>query len=121
MGGQGVGFSPLATNDAYDPTADAWTTKAPMSNPRYGLAAETLSGLIYAFGGSNGGFLPVAEVYDPVSNAWFPTAPMLNARYGLVEGAVNNTIYAIGGYNGLFLATNEQFNPSKLTYLFKKN
>jgi N-acetylneuraminic acid mutarotase len=93
-----------------------------MSNPRFGPAAETLSGLIYAFGGAGlPSFLSVAEVYDPASNAWFQTAPMPTARYGLVDGAANGTIYVFGGYNGAYLSTNEYFDPSKLTYLFKKN
>jgi N-acetylneuraminic acid mutarotase len=55
VGGSESGFSPtssLATNQEYDPAADAWRTVAQMPTARSTLVAVGVGGRIYAIGGS---------------------------------------------------------------------
>src|SRR5207247_2519357 len=40
-----------AVLDVYDPSTDTWATKAPMSTPRWDLAAAAANGKLYAIGG----------------------------------------------------------------------
>lgn len=89
------GFTPLATVEAYDPITDSWTTKAPMSTPRYGLGVGVITDMIYAVGGVIGTNPPV-EVYDHVGNTWTPFATS-SGRELLGVGVVNDIIYAVGG------------------------
>lgn len=58
LGGR-QGFSLLSTVEAYDPATDTWTTKrsmpgsdGPEDGVRWGLAASTVNGRIYAIGGA---------------------------------------------------------------------
>ena len=81
-----------------------WSSVAPMPTARYGAAAVTVNGKIYAIGGSDfiggfstAGFLNTVEVYDPLSNAWGTAAPMPTVRYLAAAAALNGKIYVIGG------------------------
>ncbi len=42
------------TVEAYDPTTNTWTTKAPMPTPRSHMAAGVVNDIIYVVGGSDG-------------------------------------------------------------------
>ncbi len=74
-GGPGTG-GVLATVEAYDIDTDTWTAVAPLLSARSDLAAATVGGKIYVFGGIDaaGTFLDDVDVYDPITNAW-STAP----------------------------------------------
>ena len=41
----------LNANEAYDPSTNTWSTKAPMPTARGGLASVAINGNIYSFGG----------------------------------------------------------------------
>lgn len=101
---------------------DAWRNVAPMPTPRYGLAAATVNGKIYAFGGLQGAIwdtqtaLAIVEEYNPATNTWRSRAPMPTARCTMVVAVVDGKIYAIGGYNGAPLAVVEEYDPAANTW-----
>jgi len=102
----------VSTVEAYDPTTDTWTTKAPMPTPRNSLTIGVMNGILYAVGGGNSsGFLGTVEAYDPSADTWTTETSMPTARAGLEAGVVNGTLYAVGGFNPTELATNEAFTP----------
>lgn len=60
---------PLSTNEAYDPSANAWTHKAPMPTARHHAASSVIDGKLYIIGGRVSGSLDnidVNEMYDPI-------------------------------------------------------
>ena len=75
-----------------------WSSITSMPTARYGLAAASLNGNIYAISGlGNSGQLNTVEVSDTSTNTWSTAAPMPTARERLAAAAVNGKIYAIGG------------------------
>jgi N-acetylneuraminic acid mutarotase len=96
----GHGSRILGTVEAYDPTSNAWTAKAPMPTPRVHAAIGVISGILYVVGGdsendknANG---PV-EAYDPIRNVWTAKAPMPTNRSRFGVGVANGILYAVGG------------------------
>jgi N-acetylneuraminic acid mutarotase len=104
---RGAGF--LNTVEAYDPSTNSWTTKAPMPTARTSLAVGVVSGILYAVGGYNGYALTVVEAYDPKTNRWTTKASMPTALEGGSPAA--------GVVNGLLYVTNvgivETYDPSR--------
>ena len=95
-GSNGGGYQ--ATVEEYDPVADAWSTKTPMSTARGFLAAAAVNGKIYAIGGINSAnLLASVEEYDPTTNSWSTKASLSAARYGAAAASMYGKIYAIGG------------------------
>ena len=113
------GFAELATVERYDIDTDTWSAVAPLPTPRSDLAAATVGGKIYVFGGCRGAISVLADVdvYDPVTNTWssaptdLPTARA--AMYAVARKG--NEVYVIGGWDGIGfgLATNEAYKVSK--------
>ena len=91
----------LATVEAYSPADDTWYAKPDMPYPSSGLAATTMNGLLYAFGGeyptSNGTSYNYNFEYNPVSNSWREMTPMPTPRHGINAVTVGNDIYVVGG------------------------
>lgn len=53
-----------ATVEEYDPQTNSWSTLLCMPTPRYGLAATTVSGKVYAIGGYFNGYRSTNEEFD---------------------------------------------------------
>lgn len=92
----------LATVEAYDPVADTWDTSiAPIPQSSGGLAAASLNGRLYAFGGEffsgTSGVYEMNAEYDPTTNTWQDLAPMPLPRHGMGAVAVGDTLFVIGG------------------------
>src|SRR5256712_5826846 len=85
--------------ESYDPTADTWSKKASMLQPRCLHAAVTVNGKLYVIGGvdSKGNDSAAVEVYDSGSDTWTSKAPMPTARRLLAAVEAYGIIYAIGG------------------------
>ena len=112
----------LGTVEAYDPTSNTWTTKAPMPTPRAALGIGVVNGVLYAVGGFTNGahHLNTVEAYDQTTDTWSTKSPMPTPRdlFGAV-GVLNGVLYAVGGshppdgveadYTGL--ATVEAYQP----------
>ena len=111
----------IPVNEAYDPSTDTWTTKAPMPTPRAAFAAAVVNNIIYTIGGdsTSTNFLSTNEAYDPSTDTWTTKAPMPTGRSALAAAVLNNKIYAIGGFNGNPLSTNEAYDPSTNTWTAK--
>lgn len=111
----------LDTVEVYDPATDSWDrTIAPLPRTSGGLAAASLNGRIYAFGGeffgAQSGVLDMTAEYDPVQNTWRELAPMPVPRHGMGAVAVADTIFIIGGGPAAGFATsslNSGFIPPK--------
>ena len=87
---------------AYDPAADAWTTRAPMPTARSGLNTASLNGIIYAAGGEVQDDKSLAafrafEAYHPASDTWWSLPPMLLPRHECIMAAVGKRIHVAGG------------------------
>ncbi|MEM1372324.1 MAG: kelch repeat-containing protein, partial [Pseudomonadota bacterium] len=76
-------------------------TAAPMPQGQGGLAAGSVGGKLYAFGGeffdNGGGVYPEAWAYDPARDTWDAIPDMPQPRHGLGAVAVEDEIYLIGG------------------------
>ncbi len=100
MGG-GTDTGVTATMERLDITkADArWMPCAPLSMARIRLAAASIEGFIYAFGGCHAHVVPVSTVerYDPVMDTWTACAPMRNGLTCHAPVAVKKHIYVLGG------------------------
>jgi N-acetylneuraminic acid mutarotase len=114
--------NPIASVWQYDPAADRWQKRAPLTAPRGALAVAVLDGRIYAMGGerfSAGGaqpYEPVADaaVYDPKIDAWEMLPPMRHRRDHLAAGAIGGRVYAVGGRDrpDYTLQHIEEYNPA---------
>lgn len=89
--------------EAFDPTTNLWTTRAPMLRPRGGVNAVAANGYLHVLGGEGNddapsGVYPDHDVYDPVANRWIRLGPMLVPVHG-VTGAtfINGEIHLTGG------------------------
>ncbi len=100
----------LSTVDRYDIATDTWDQAAPLSgpvSPRSDLAAVTISGKVWAFGGctvTKNGHVQLSkevDVYDPATDTWTkqPNLPGEACAFSQVA-AIGTTVYIIGGYFG---------------------
>ncbi len=101
VGGRTVGGGNVATHEVYDYREDRWRTAAPMPQGQGGLAAASLDGVLYAFGGeyfdNGGGVYAETWIYDPKRDSWSAGPDMPNPRHGLGGVALGRAIYSIGG------------------------
>jgi N-acetylneuraminic acid mutarotase len=106
----------LSIVEAYDPSTNSWSTKAPLPGIRHGLALVEAGGSLYAIGGNNLNPTNIVEAYDPLTNSWSGKAPMPTIRSHISGSAVNvgGIIYVIGGStNGSTpMGTVEAYDPS---------
>ena len=120
IGGINAGNGPtLATVEAYDPSANTWTSRPAMATARSGHAAAAAGDLIYVIGGNSATSSPIESVerYDPVANVWSPRAPLPAARRFLAAVALDGIVYAIGGETSSgVVATVEAYNPGTDTW-----
>jgi hypothetical protein len=115
----GFGAGVLATVERYDIATDSWTTVAPLLSPRQDLAAATVGGKIYVFGGCDAAptILGDVDVYDPTTDTWSASpADLPTPRASMYAAATKGgTVYVIGGWDGIGagLTTNESYKVSQ--------
>ena len=104
--------------EEYDPTADRWTTKAPLPVGLHHVGIGVIGDRLYVVGGFSQSLFsvwhPVATVYayDPAADAWTERHPMANSRGALAVAAINGKLLAAGGYDGTAnSATVEEYDP----------
>ncbi len=101
--GGGPGFVPVATVEAYNPTADTvggtpWTTKSDMPYNMHRLAAAVINDTIYTCGGWYGmGVKAYTLEYDPLSDIWIQKTNMPAVRQYHTAASAAGKMYAIGG------------------------
>jgi N-acetylneuraminic acid mutarotase len=117
----------LATNEAYDPGADKWTSKAPLPGAREtrGTNNAVVDGKLYVIGGNARGTCSnLSQAYDPVTDSWITKAPMPTPRCHLAVIALNGLIYALGGTNtngSIEYSTLEIYDPSNDSWIAGPN
>lgn len=114
-----IPFQNLDNNQRYDPSTNTWSQLEPMPSKRSGLAAASINGNIFVFGGQ----APIRvydnnEKYNPKADGWTLQSPMPTPRHGLasVPDTIRNNIYVIGGGTNStdsVSASNEIFWPEK--------
>ena len=88
----------LSENEEYDPRTDTWAKKAHLPTPRSGIAAATVKGRIYVFGGEEtGGTFDTNERYSPGTDSWETIPRLPTARHGLGAVALGDRIYTLAG------------------------
>jgi N-acetylneuraminic acid mutarotase len=100
-----AGFeSPMTDRvEAFDPTTEAWTARAPLPRPRGGLNTVAALGYLHAFGGEGDRDAPTGvfadhDVYDPMRDAWIRLEPMPNPVHGVTgAGFLSGLIHLPGG------------------------
>jgi len=109
--------------EAYDPSTDRWTTKAPMPMGLHHVGIGVTGGRLYVIGGYRQAGLsvwhPVATVYvyDPTTDTWAERAPMPTARGALSVTVHDGKLYAIGGYDRTAnTAAVEVYDPERNTW-----
>ncbi len=118
----GCGGKALDVMQAYDPATDKWSTKPSMLTRRLqlGAGADTRHNLLYAVGGADDDFTPLAtvEVFDPAGEGgvgkWENKASLNIPRAVPAVAALNGKVYAIGGQKNdhTALDTVEEFDPN---------
>ena len=115
----GFGDTETAIVERYDIATDTWSTVAPLPSPRSDLAAATIGGKIYVFGGCRGRatILGDVDVYDPVTDTWSAAPKDLPTPRAAMYSVASKggTVYVIGGWDGIGagLSTNEAYKVSK--------
>jgi N-acetylneuraminic acid mutarotase len=115
----GIGTPSQRELEVYDPVANNWTVKAPMSVPRNHCAGGVINGKFYVAGGRMVGSINALEVYDPQTNSWSARAPMPTARSGIAAAVVNNELWVFGGEDPEGFTLNKEvevYNPVTNTW-----
>jgi len=100
---------------AYDPRSDeagggGWTEKAPLKQPRAGLAVVGVGAQVFALGGGWDGSEAYNEQYDTRLDAWSRLGTPIPGEWrNLAAAPLNNKIYAVGGWSGAYLDVHEQY------------
>jgi serine/threonine-protein kinase PknK len=101
-GGGTNGTSDLMTVEAYDPTANTWTTLPDLPEGRSDLGVAVTDGRLVAVGGTSAGqVLKSVAALDLAALTWTDLPDMGTARHGLAVAAVGKSVYAIGGSTGV--------------------
>src|SRR5262249_61963082 len=83
--------------------AGVWTVKAPMPAIRNEVAAASVNGKLYVFGGSVGGGrydLTRNEEYDPATNSWRARKDLPSRANHMTATAANRKNYLVGRLPG---------------------
>jgi hypothetical protein len=83
----------VASYAVYDPTADRWSTQAPLPTPRSGIAAAVLDGWIFVVGG----VFAHNDADDPEADTWVAMAPMRTPRRGTGAASLGGPLRPGGG------------------------
>jgi N-acetylneuraminic acid mutarotase len=101
--GGGVGSEMTDILEIFDTVTGAWSTAAPLLEPRAGVTAVEANGCLYMIGGEGNdadpmGVFNLNELYDPTTDSWHRLAPLPLAMHGITGAAfVDGVIYVPGG------------------------
>ena len=85
----------------WKPLEGVWSRLAPVPTPRSEVAAATMRGKIYVFGGFGPG-ATANEEYGPLADSWRSRAPIPQGMNHAAAVAFQGKIYLIGGFDGRF-------------------
>ena len=108
----------VATNEAYNPKTNSWTTESPMPTARDHLTSAVINGNIFVLGGRQPGDgfmyknLDTNEMYDTRHDKWVSLEPVPTDRSGLASATVNGSIFVFGGESTeRTYDNNEKYDP----------
>jgi hypothetical protein len=121
IGGQDNNGTPLATMEAYSPSANTWTFEAPLPQTLYSESVVSDgAGHIYTFGGvgASGTIINNVYRYTVATNTWDQVAPLqVGVRDSAAALASDGMIYVLGGKTAAgTTATVESYNISTNTW-----
>jgi hypothetical protein len=100
---------------AFNPESGDLQPKAPMQEPRGGLAVIPGGNNLFAIGGGWEHNSEISERYDPNSDTWSPVeTPFTGQWRNLGLATVDTSIYAVGGWDG----ADETYMDSVVSYQF---
>lgn len=106
----------------FDPDADKWTQKAPMTTVRGLHCMCTVGDRLYVIGGnhfrgtSDYDDVLSCEYYSPALDLWTPIAAMLRGQSDVGVAVFENKIYVVGGYswnNRCMVEIVQKYDPEK--------
>jgi N-acetylneuraminic acid mutarotase len=115
-GNQGCGSAGNAIRavEAFDPSANAWSSKAPLPSGSWDPSVSSVNGKIYVIGG----FGNTVYAYDPTANSWSTKTPAPQSFSAGATAVVDGIIYVLGGNQGS-QATVQAYNPATDTWTTK--
>jgi hypothetical protein len=121
IGGQDNNGTPLATMEAYNPTANSWTYLASLPQTLYSESAVSDgAGHLYTFGGvgANGTIINNVYRYTIATNTWDQVAPLqVGVRDSAAVLGSHGLIYVLGGTTTAgTTATVESYNIATNTW-----
>jgi uncharacterized protein (TIGR03437 family) len=100
-GGITGGGNTVNTVEAYDPSTDSWSAKAPVPVSINSINAVVSDGIIYIIGGfSNNARVNDVFSYNPATNTWTKLAPMAVGKSSPALGLFGGQIVSAGGLTG---------------------
>lgn len=100
--GGGYGDYLSDANEAYDPSTNTWTVKAPTPTTGSCFGISVVNNKIYIVGGMHASQSYPTEVYDPATDQWSSLAPIPHPVAGIACAAVDGKIYSIGGVDNTY-------------------
>lgn len=106
----------------FDPEADRWTQKAPMTTVRGLHCMCTVGDRLYVIGGnhfrgtSDYDDVLSCEYYSPALDVWTSIAAMLRGQSDVGVAVFDNKIYVVGGYswnNRCMVEIVQKYDPDK--------
>ncbi|HSZ39289.1 MAG TPA: carboxypeptidase regulatory-like domain-containing protein [Trebonia sp.] len=96
------GDSPVPDANVYDPSADTWSSIAPLPAPLNASSAGFIGDTLYVAGGwdSLGDPSDTLYAYDPASNTWTQDASLPAGVAAAGSAVVSGKLYIIGGSAG---------------------
>ena len=108
----------LTTLNVFDPSTNAWTSKASMANSTHYHALAETGGYLFAIGGYQSGTTITANIYryDPTRNTWASKHALPAVRESHAAFSYGGKIYIMGGTStgaaSGAVATNYMYDPS---------
>jgi len=105
FGGGGENFQSLDSVEVYDPGADRWKERTPMTASRSGIACATVGDRIYVMGGGfkrpdgSFDFKSIVEAYLPAEDRWEPAPSLLMRHDAPAAAVVDDEIFLFGGHH----------------------
>jgi N-acetylneuraminic acid mutarotase len=105
VGGSNYSCGAYNSLNVYDPSTNAWTSRASMPTSRADAVVGVINGKIYAATGETGcgTFTNANEVYDPNTDSWTSKAPCPTAEYRATGGVLGGRLYVVAGNQGNYM------------------